>query len=306
MGNGSCDGTAGVAVIDAGPPADPDTCRRLEADGISLGVAPGIAIEQGATVCLAGILGFRRSFAHGPGPNATPARCPRVVTQGHKCVILRSDCASTRARKQPPGPASRARMVRPATLSGDAANVNDASDTTGSGGRMAGPAHGWQALRATIRRRFRILRHNANAWLRARPRLRRWLRATGCLDMRPEGLARGVAIGLFAGLTPIVGFQTAVILLACLLLRANFPAAFTVSWISNPLTVAPLYWGFHEIGRVIFQHIPLFSSDQVYMQGLGDEMVFAGLGGVVIATPCAVLGYLLANRLALLFRTPRS
>ena len=156
----------------------------------------------------------------------------------------------------------------------------------------------WHALAAQVRLRLRGVRHNGQRWLRSHPRLRKLLRVTGCLEAHPPGIARGVAIGVLAGLTPIIGFQTIAIVLTCTLLRANFIAAFIVSWISNPFTVAPLYWGYHQLGETIFSRLQLFGPTQPYMQGIGDELIFAALGSAVVAIPCTVISYFLAYRIA--------
>ena len=136
-----------------------------------------------------------------------------------------------------------------------------------------------RALMASAYLRVRGFRHYSQHWLRSHPRVRKLLRVTGCLETRPESIARGVAIGVLAGLTPIIGFQMIAIVLTCTLLRANFVAAFIVSWISNPFTVALLYWGYHQLGEAIFSRLQLFGPTQPHMQGIGDELIFAALVG---------------------------
>lgn len=150
-----------------------------------------------------------------------------------------------------------------------------------------------------LRSRFRYLRARGQAWLARHPRALRVLELTGCLRKGPEAVARGILVGLFIGLTPTVGAQTLLMVLGCLLLRANFPSAFAVSWVSNPFTVAPLYWLFHGLGEALFEQLPLFSSDLWIVQGIGDDIVFAGMGSLVIATPVALFGYALTKRLSL-------
>lgn len=49
-------------------------------------------------------------------------------------------------------------------------------------------------------------------------------------------VAKGVAIGLFFGLLPIVGFQIICAIALSLFLRANISAAFLCTWITNPIT----------------------------------------------------------------------
>lgn len=155
-----------------------------------------------------------------------------------------------------------------------------------------------QTLTTNVRRGLRGIRHSAQLWLRSHPKVRKLLRVTGCMETHPAGIARGIAVGLMASLTPIFGFQMIALVLGCTLLRANFLAAFLISWISNPFTVAPLYWSYHQIGRALFSSMPLFGTSQPYMQGLGDEVIFVALGSAVVSIPCTILGYLLTYRIA--------
>ena len=138
-------------------------------------------------------------------------------------------------------------------------------------------------------------RARARAWLARHPAIERFLRRTGCLSVHRHALARGVAVGLFIGLTPTVGFQTVLMLAACFLLRANFPAAFLASWVSNPLTVAPLYIVYHLIGEAIFGGIinSLFQLTHIVAEAIA-ETVYLALGSLLIALPAAALGYALS------------
>ena len=149
-----------------------------------------------------------------------------------------------------------------------------------------------------LTQRFRYLRARGHAWLADHPRTLDALEFTGCLRKGPEAVARGVAVGLFVGLTPTVGGQTLLMVLGCAVTRGNFPSAFAVSWVSNPFTVAPLYWLFHGIGEALFKNLPLFASGAWFVQGIGDNIVFAALGSLVVAPPAALAGYLLSHRIS--------
>lgn len=129
------------------------------------------------------------------------------------------------------------------------------------------------------------------------PWLHDLLNATGSLKSGSEAIARGVAIGLFIGLTPTVGFQTILMITACILFSGNFPVAFTTSFVSNPLTVAPFYWGFHELGEAVFTVFPLLLTPDNggIIRGVVDEILFTGLGSLLIATPVSVGAYMLTR-----------
>lgn len=139
---------------------------------------------------------------------------------------------------------------------------------------------------------FRRLQVQAREWLDAHPRIARGLARTGCLGMHRRVLARGVAVGLFVALTPTFGFQTALMIAGCVLLRASFPAAFLVSWVSNPVTVGPLYLAFNALGEAIFGRV---IRSALQLDGvLGEatfETLFLALGSLLIAVPVAIAGY---------------
>jgi len=140
---------------------------------------------------------------------------------------------------------------------------------------------------------IRKLRRRAQGWLSAHPRARHWLRVTGCLRRGPEAAARGIAMGLFIALTPTVGMQTLLLVGLCMVSRANFLAAFAVSWVANPFTIGPLYWLFHKLGESVFEALfsGLWPLSPGFVDGLGDEILYMAIGSVLVAVPAAIAGY---------------
>lgn len=136
------------------------------------------------------------------------------------------------------------------------------------------------------------MRVRTRAWLRRHPRTRILLLRTGCLEVDEFTLARGVAVGLFIGLTPTVGIQTLLMLVASVALRANFPAAFIASCINNPLTFAPFYFGFHTLGEYLMLFVPIrFGSLSGLEKELAQETTALVVGSFAVAIPAALLGY---------------
>lgn len=131
----------------------------------------------------------------------------------------------------------------------------------------------------------------------ASPRFRLYQRATASFKGGSEAVARGIAIGLFIGLTPTFGFQTALMITACILLAGNFPVAFASSFVSNPITVAPLYWGFHELGEAMLSALPIFGAhgSNGIIRGAIDEIVFTGFGSLLIAIPVSLGAYFITR-----------
>ncbi|MEX1082169.1 MAG: DUF2062 domain-containing protein [Halofilum sp. (in: g-proteobacteria)] len=135
---------------------------------------------------------------------------------------------------------------------------------------------------------------NVRAWLERHPRIDRALERTGCLRFDRRSVSRGVGVGLFVALTPTVGVQTGMMLGGCLLVRGNFPVAFVISWISNPVTMAPLYMGYHALGEVLFGPILRAGMRLLgYGENLALEVVYVALGSLIVAAPVAAAGYLL-------------
>jgi uncharacterized protein (DUF2062 family) len=71
------------------------------------------------------------------------------------------------------------------------------------------------------------------------------------VDDTPHRIALGVAIGIFVTWTPTVGFQMALAVMLAWLLRANKLVGVPFVWISNPLTLAPIFLPNYYIGRWI-------------------------------------------------------
>lgn len=75
-----------------------------------------------------------------------------------------------------------------------------------------------------------------------------------------EYTARGVANGVFWGMTPLIGLQTLGILATWIIGRRVFGKdgsllqAFIWAWVNNPFTVVPMYYGFYVTGLWLTGH----------------------------------------------------
>ena len=127
----------------------------------------------------------------------------------------------------------------------------------------------------------------------------------------PEHTARGVANGVFWGLTPTIGLQTIAIVVTWFGARTLFRRdssllqAFVWVWINNPLTVVPMYYAFYVTGlwltgaggptgyaafRDLLQagDAPWLTRATTLMAAIGVPLL---IGCVPYATLGAVLGY---------------
>jgi len=63
--------------------------------------------------------------------------------------------------------------------------------------------------------------------------------------------ARGIAAGLAIGFGVPVGAQMVCLGVARLLIRFNTLIAFTFTWVNNPVTLIPMYYGYYYLGSII-------------------------------------------------------
>lgn len=131
------------------------------------------------------------------------------------------------------------------------------------------------------------------------------------LEGNPKNIARGVALGIFIGITPTIPLHTIAILVTAPLLRANLIAAFLSSIaFCNPLTYFPQYYLSWLIGNALtpynltWERIKgvmdiVFSGSGaqdklIALSHLGvDTVIVLCLGGVILAIPFTVAGYIM-------------
>ncbi|MDA8164593.1 MAG: DUF2062 domain-containing protein [Desulfobacteraceae bacterium] len=139
----------------------------------------------------------------------------------------------------------------------------------------------------------------------------------------PEFLARGVAAGLFIGVTPTIPLHTFLTLLLAFLFRGSKLAAIMAGWVvSNPFTFffqyyfswrlgswitgSDLSWG--RISGVVARigQGPGLGETLSLLGKLSQETVMVMLaGGFILAVPIALLGYLGALRFFAVVRRHR-
>lgn len=160
--------------------------------------------------------------------------------------------------------------------------------------------------------------------MRIRPVLR-WIIK---LRSSPRAIAGGLALGTFIAFTPTVGVQLILAFVAATLLGMNRPAAMIPVWITNPITVAPIYtfnywlgakvWGgpplsevsglFIDIGRTL-THLEFWNIKEQFFAILqiGKEILIPLLlGSIVIGVISGFLVYILSLKLLSIFFTRRS
>jgi hypothetical protein len=75
------------------------------------------------------------------------------------------------------------------------------------------------------------------------------------VDDTPQRIARGVAVGLWIGFTPLLGLHMILALAVAALLRANKALAVLFVWVSNPFTLLPIYGPAYLTGRFLLGRV---------------------------------------------------
>jgi uncharacterized protein (DUF2062 family) len=108
-----------------------------------------------------------------------------------------------------------------------------------------------------------------------------------------ESVAFGVAIGTFVGLMPFLGLQIVLSLLLCFAFRVNVTAAVLATFISNPVTGAPILYLQREVGLML--SAPLAPVDLEGYSGIAKGWMEYGrplmLGALVTGAAAALLSY---------------
>ena len=69
------------------------------------------------------------------------------------------------------------------------------------------------------------------------------------IDDTPHRLSLGVALGVFLAWTPTIGLQMLLVVMLAPALRANVVVGIPVVWISNPVTMGPIYLWNYWVGQ---------------------------------------------------------
>lgn len=130
----------------------------------------------------------------------------------------------------------------------------------------------------------------------------------------PEFLARGIAIGVFIGITPTIPLHTILAITFAYVLRASKIAALLATvTVSNPFTFLPQYYLSWRLGTcltgidlswdrisVVLETLISHSGFKAGMSALaglgGNTIVVLVLGGCILACPFALLSYFFSFR----------
>ena len=167
-------------------------------------------------------------------------------------------------------------------------------------------------------------RNRTNLLFRIRPLLR-WVIK---LRSSPRAIAGGLGLGTFIAFTPTVGVQLILAVIAATLFNFNRAAAMIPVWITNPITVAPIYTFNYWLGCKFWPGPPLSEVSDLFV-GIGHtlthlefwnitEQLFAVLkmgeeiliplmlGSLLIGTVTGIIVYVTSRKLLSIFFSRRS
>ncbi len=127
--------------------------------------------------------------------------------------------------------------------------------------------------------------------------------------------ARGVAVGLFVGFGVPVGAQCLSMICSRIVMRYNLLAAFAFSFVTNPITFVPMYYGYYYLGSLIIggEDIltrkefsatikPLLKAEH-FVESLSaiaylgqDFLIRWFIAAMIFAIPATIAGYYLTKR----------
>ncbi len=120
----------------------------------------------------------------------------------------------------------------------------------------------------------------------------------------PARIARGVAIGVFMSLSPLLGLHTIIIVILAFLFRGSKTAGILGSFICNPLTIPVILFVDYEVGIYVcklfnMSYSQMLLSDfkhfDLLEQGL-EIFIPAMIGSVILGAVLSVPAYYLSKK----------
>jgi uncharacterized protein (DUF2062 family) len=115
-------------------------------------------------------------------------------------------------------------------------------------------------------------------------------------------LAGGTAVGLFIAFMP-VPIQMLLAALLAIWFRVNLPLSISLVWITNPITIPPLFYFAYQCGSIFLgistlqTEFQLDFSQEGLVYLLGHFLQPLLLGCLILGALCAAMGYWLVNLL---------
>ncbi|MCW8995751.1 MAG: DUF2062 domain-containing protein [Psychromonas sp.] len=135
--------------------------------------------------------------------------------------------------------------------------------------------------------------------LKAHPHLKHFgeaLQNPNLWHLNRRSAAGAVAVGLFCAWMPMP-FQMLLAAIVAIIFTVNLPLSVALVWLSNPITMPPLFYGAYRLGAFIL-HQPVvefnFELSFQWLEGMLETIAPAlFLGSFILGVTCSFFGYFL-------------
>jgi len=146
-------------------------------------------------------------------------------------------------------------------------------------------------------RKFAFKRHELTEQRFVAP-FRHWLHDQNLWGIRRKTVVPAVAWGIFVGFLPVPG-HVLIAILGSLFLRCNIPVAALATFISNPLTIGPIFYFSYRVGAKLLSVPPRPFTIELSFDWL--QTTFASiwqpllLGSILVGAVCSLTAYILLD-----------
>ena len=143
------------------------------------------------------------------------------------------------------------------------------------------------------------------------------------LDDTQHSIALGTSIGMLIGMTPTVGIQMVIVMVFAFLthrlFRFNRVAAILTVYVSNPVTIVPIYYMLYWVGKQFvggevtrgqFTSLLNYEGFEGWWNAVTGLLFDIGtpliVGTLIVAPVCGLVTYPIMRRLLQLFRKEQS
>lgn len=103
----------------------------------------------------------------------------------------------------------------------------------------------------------RAVKRVRSRWKRWRIEMRQGWRRLMRLEGSPRAIALGLAVGVLVAFSPTIGLQMIIAGFLAAALRANPAPAVAAVWITNPVTIPPIFAATYSLGRIFWPGRPI-------------------------------------------------
>jgi uncharacterized protein (DUF2062 family) len=123
----------------------------------------------------------------------------------------------------------------------------------------------------------------------------RFLEDPYLFHLNRRSVSRAFAVGLFWGMIPMP-VQMVAVAITSMFVRINLPIGMALVWISNPLTMPPIFYFNYLVGTWILGEPKDVGEFEMSLEWFTEQLDAIWLplyfGSAVVGTTCAILGYM--------------